>query len=462
VRTENAPTFERAISWSLDHPLPRWQRYAAATIVIGAVAIIRAELVTGLLPWLLFIPPILAVALLLGEGAGFYATALAAVLAAATIGHPSLAGFLTPPQWAGSALFLLTGACIVRVGGEVRAAFRRVRKANLSLAGREAFLSNVLASSTDCIKVLDLDGRLSFMSDGGMKVMEISDFNAVDGCPWPDFWEGDGNVEAQAALEEARLGRVSHFAARGNTHLGNSRWWDVSVSPILGVDGLPAQILSVSRDTTVLLHAKEQQALLNDELSHRLKNVLAMVQAIARQTFRQGGSLEEVNNALSSRLVALGRATDVLTSTAWQSAMIHDVIGAGMISMSGTKERVHIDGPDVRLDAQVALAMSLALHELTTNASKYGALSNETGTISITWSVDRKPNLDQARFRFRWQESGGPRVELPTRRGFGSKLIERSLQPYFRGDAKLDYAPDGVTFEIDAPLPGSAADVKEH
>lgn len=179
MRTENAPTFERAISWSLDHPLPRWQRYAAATIVIGAVAIIRAELVTGLLPWLLFIPPILGVALLLGEGAGFYATALAAVLAAATIGHPSVAGFLTPPQWAGSALFLLTGACIVRVGGEVRAAFRRVRKANLSLAGREAFLSNVLASSTDCIKVLDLDGRLSFMSDGGMKVMEISDFNAA-------------------------------------------------------------------------------------------------------------------------------------------------------------------------------------------------------------------------------------------------------------------------------------------
>lgn len=112
------------------------------------------------------------------------------------------------------------------------------------------FMRSVLASSADCIKVLDLDGGLTFMSEGGRKVMEVSDFNHIKGCPWPSFWQGRGNADALAALAAARDGRIGHFQGRADTFLGNAKWWDVQVTPIFGPDGRPERILSVSRDIT--------------------------------------------------------------------------------------------------------------------------------------------------------------------------------------------------------------------
>ncbi|BCM85237.1 hypothetical protein mvi_36980 [Methylobacterium indicum] len=112
------------------------------------------------------------------------------------------------------------------------------------------FMRGVLASSADCIKVLDLDGSLTFMSEGGRKVMEVSDFNLIKGCPWPGFWQGQGHAEAVAALARAKGGGVGHFQGTADTFLGNPRWWDVQVTPIFGADGRPERILSVSRDIT--------------------------------------------------------------------------------------------------------------------------------------------------------------------------------------------------------------------
>ena len=112
------------------------------------------------------------------------------------------------------------------------------------------FLRSVLASSSDCIKVLDLDARLTFMSEGGQRVMEVGDFNAIRGCPWPDFWTGQGNVEAKAAVAAARAGGAGHFRGMADTMAGTPRWWDVRVTPIFGADGRPEKLLSVSRDIT--------------------------------------------------------------------------------------------------------------------------------------------------------------------------------------------------------------------
>ncbi len=173
-----------------------------------------------------------------------------------------------------------------------------IHKAVADLAEREAFLSEVLRSSTDCIKVLDLDGRLTFMSEGGQKVMEVDDFAAIAECPWPSFWEGEGDQLAKDAIAAAREGRSAKFIGAANTAKGTPKWWDVSVAPILGPDGKPAKILSVSRDTTELVAAQERQRLLNAELGHRLKNVLTMVQAIASQTFRRAQSVDEAAERL--------------------------------------------------------------------------------------------------------------------------------------------------------------------
>ncbi len=129
------------------------------------------------------------------------------------------------------------------------------------------FLHSVLAASDDCIKVLDLDGTLLFMSEGGQRVMEVSDFNAILGCPWPQFWRGEGQDEARAAVAAARAGGTGHFQGLADTMAGNERWWDVRVTPIPGPDGTPDKLLSVSRDITVA--KRGEQALRDSEQRYR-------------------------------------------------------------------------------------------------------------------------------------------------------------------------------------------------
>jgi two-component sensor histidine kinase len=296
------------------------------------------------------------------------------------------------------------------------------------------------------------------ISEGGLRVMEISDFNTVAGCPWDRFWEGHENPKAIAALQAARLGRTEHFIGRAKTFKGTERWWSVSVSPIKDSSGNVERILSVSRDQTELVEAKEQQDLLNGELGHRLKNMLAVIQSIASQTFRTARDLPEASESFASRLTSLGEAAGTLTAGAWQSAMLRDVVDAGLTSIEGLRDRVIVDGPAVELHSQATLAMTLALHELATNAVKYGALSNNTGTIRIGWSADHADGQQQ--FQFRWTETGGPTVSPSTRQGFGSRMIERSLRSYFRGEVQLLFAPTGVEFTIDAPLEGAGTLIK--
>lgn len=313
----------------------------------------------------------------------------------------------------------------------------------------EAFMRGVLASSNDCIKVLDLDAKLAFMSEGGKRVMEVSDFNAVAGCPWPSFWEGAGNLAAKGAIAAARAGVASSFQGYSDTMKGNRRYWDVQVSPIMGADGKPERILSISRDITDLKVAEEARALLAQELAHRMKNSLAMVQAIVTQTLRQAKSMEEGRTAVGQRLSALGRAQDILTRSNFTEADIHDVIAAAIDPHRVTEDRISWAGPRLILTSQQALGLSLATHELATNAAKYGALSNDTGRVAMTWRVE------DGAFAFEWVESGGPPVTPPGSRGFGSKLIERIVASYFEGEGRVDFDPSGIRFRLTG-MPGGA------
>jgi PAS domain-containing protein len=127
---------------------------------------------------------------------------------------------------------------------------RELRAASPDLVGNGDLLRGVLSGCGDCIKVLDLDGRLLFISDGGKRVMEVEDFSALKGCPWPEFWVGDGNVQAITAVEAAKAGKTARFRSAANTAKGTPRYWDVQVSPIFGAHGQISQLLSISRDIT--------------------------------------------------------------------------------------------------------------------------------------------------------------------------------------------------------------------
>lgn len=609
------------------------------------------------------------------------------------------------------------------------------RIAGAKLQADAAFMHSVLSSSADCIKVLDLDARLTFMNEGGMQVMEISDFNDVKGCPWPDFWAGQGNGDALAALEAARAGGTGHFQGMADTYLGTPKWWDVQVTTILGPDGAPDKLLAVSRDisdqkavegqlaasetrwrglfdgmqegfflgelirnaegratdyrfleinpafarqsglpadsigqtirsfvpdidqnlidryagvvetgvpiafeidvpglnrvfkvranreqaerfsclfldisarrqadkrraattelgdhlrdadtvlemttraadilgrtlkasragygeldaacevVTILqdgaspgeasvvgrhlfadygavgrdiergipvtvydvttdprtaenqaayvainlramlnvpvqehgrtvglifvhsptarawtpeevafarnvadrvqvgiarLRAEEQQTILNTELSHRMKNTLTLVQSIASQTLRNAENLTEAREALAARLIALGKAHDILLRGQTDGASIGAVIDGALALHEDAGGRFRCDGPNLPVGPSAALSLGLILHELATNASKYGALKRSQGYVDLTWRVEgRGP---KAQIQLVWAEHGGPAVAAPTRKGLGSRLIQRGLAG---GTVEMCYPVDGVVCTLTTPL----------
>jgi PAS domain S-box-containing protein len=324
------------------------------------------------------------------------------------------------------------------------------------LVGNADLLRGILAGSGDCIKILDLDGRLQFMSEGGKRVMEVEDFSVLKGCPWPDFWVGSGNEQAQHAVRRAAQGEVVRFTGAADTAKGTPRYWDVQVSPILGANGKPAHLLSISRDITEehqaaveLREAAARQTLLTNELDHRIKNILAMVNGIARQTIR-GDDVNAAREAFSSRLIALSRAHDILTSRSWTNAPMAEVIDSALAPHRMGTGRIRVSGPELFLPANASLALALAIHELATNAVKYGALSNEVGIVIINWLIETD---GEKLLRFKWEESGGPHVAgRPERKGFGSRLVNGVLAAYFAGTVQTHFEASGFMCELKAPL----------
>jgi two-component sensor histidine kinase len=198
--------------------------------------------------------------------------------------------------------------------------------------------------------------------------------------------------------------------------------------------------------------AEERRKLLVNELNHRVKNTLAIVQAIAQQTFRGSEVPADVREALEGRLEALAGAHDLLTRANWESTDLKDIV-ADALAVCGVKDRATVKGPPLRLAAGTAVTFAMALHELCINAIKYGSLSVDSGKVSIEWAIVAD---GERRFRFEWRETGGPEVATPHREGFGSRLIERALASELKGKTRLEFLKEGVAFRVDAPLPSQA------
>lgn len=200
--------------------------------------------------------------------------------------------------------------------------------------------------------------------------------------------------------------------------------------------------------------------MLLNELNHRVKNTLATVQAIATQTFKGSALGEEATAAFHGRLAALSSAHSLLIGASWESAELRDVIEQAVSPHGGNDlDRFRIAGPSLRLGPKPALAIAMALHELCTNAAKYGALSRPEGHVGVTWTIG--DDVTPPRLSIRWEESGGPEVQKPKRKGFGSRLIERLLAEELNGEIELDYRPTGVVCTVDASLPTIASTTNE-
>lgn len=196
---------------------------------------------------------------------------------------------------------------------------------------------------------------------------------------------------------------------------------------------------------------EEHQRLLVNELNHRVKNTLAVVQAIASQTFKDASLRPETRQAFESRLAALAAAHDLLTTENWETASLRQVIEKAGLGCGADAGRLDIGGPDLRVPPRTAVSIVMAVHELCTNAVKYGALSNESGTVAVTWDVTEVDGA--AALRLSWVEQGGPPVSSPGRKGFGTRMIERSLAADLGGTVTLEFPPEGVRCTVEAPLP---------
>lgn len=245
--------------------------------------------------------------------------------------------------------------------------------------------------------------------------------------------------------------RPLHRAARGEVvtdellevrfHDDDRRMILMRAAPLRNAAGELQGAVAAAADVTERHRHEEHLQLLVNELNHRVKNTLAIVQSIATLTLKDVDPA--VRAAFEERLLTLSAAHSLLTDESWDGAHLAAVARA---SLRAERDRIRFEGDDLRLRPKSAVALSMALHELGTNALKYGALSVEHGTVAVRWSTSG------GRFRLRWEERGGPTVVPPARRGFGSRMIEHGLAAELRGEARIDWRPEGVVCTIDAPL----------
>jgi PAS domain S-box-containing protein len=228
------------------------------------------------------------------------------------------------------------------------------------------------------------------------------------------------------------------------------RWVAARGRGIFDADGTCVRVLGTAIDITTRKLHEERLKLLLAELNHRVKNTLATVQSFAMQTLRNASSVTEAHAAFDARLIALSKAHDVLVREHWEGAGLHEVVSGALAPYSSSHQasRVSFAGPEIRLQPKAALALSMALHELATNAVKYGALSNGAGDVEVSWRVDPT----DGKFQLRWREAGGPPVVAPRRRGFGSRLIEQGLSQDIAGEVDLSFNADGVACTIQTSL----------
>lgn len=300
----------------------------------------------------------------------------------------------------------------------------------------------------------DVDSGVAVWSELSYRLMGLPDGEPVSIEAFADAIHGDDRRRVRDAIDAAvRDGGTFDAEFRVVHQDGSIRWIHAKAELFGANETRRGRMVGINIDVTERVMAEMRQRVLVQELHHRVKNTLAIVQSIARQTFRGVAGTDGAFEAFENRLANLARTHDLL--------MLNETIGGTLLAIvgeaiapygGGQPERFSVSGPHVVIDPRAAVALSMALNELGTNATKYGALALPAGRVAIAWSI--RPEAD--RLLLTWTESGGPPVQAPARSGFGSRLIERVLAHELEGSAHIFYRPDGIVCEIDMPVAGAA------
>ena len=324
------------------------------------------------------------------------------------------------------------------------------KEAEQAVRESEWHFRTIFEQANDYIFTSDVNQRLTSCNPAVCAALGYTPEEAL-GKSFADFIDPDQFDQTTMMLQQKLTqGGTTRHTVRVNTRDGRKLIWEINSRLMLDGSGNPTGLHAIARDVTEMKRAEAHQRLLIDELNHRVKNTLAIVQSIARQSFRPGGDPEETRLAFEGRLQALSEAHDLLTRKQWESTPMQLVIEDAMRPHIQPGQ-VSIEGPAVDVVPKTAISLSLALHELATNAVKYGALSVPDGRVSIRWDRIVEDGIEQ--FVLLWTEEDGPAVMVPRHRGFGTRMIERGLAAELNGTAEIEFAGSGLRCRVKAPLP---------
>lgn len=318
----------------------------------------------------------------------------------------------------------------------------------LEVERNNAHFGAIVESSEDAIVSKGLDGVVRSWNKAAERIFGWTAEEAI-GKHISLVIPEDRLDEEPAIIERIRRGeRVDHFETIRQRKDGSQFHISLTISPVKNAVGQVVGASKIARDITEKKRAENARELLLHEIKHRVKNTLGTVQAIATQTFRESAKNER--DAFAGRLRALSNAHDLLTQEHWDHVPMRGMADRALAPFQENRQsRFTISGDNVILGSNQALLLAMALHELATNAVKYGALSNDAGQVALTWHVHKRE--DGRHLCLEWRESGGPEVGAPMRKGFGSTLIERALQQQ-DGRSCFDFRPEGVACSLEIKL----------
>jgi PAS domain S-box-containing protein len=446
----------RSLARRVAHLLPstpptfwKGQLIAIACAAAGGISRLLVEpLVDDGIPVVLFYPFVLIASAWGGTFSGITTLILAAGIANFFFMPPFWQFTLDKPAAVTLTAFSIACGVVIAMTGVFRAVVDIHREAQQLLKENEARFEAFAQAMPNQVWSATPDGQLDWINN---QVFAYSGFTFDDlaGSQWSRMVH-PADLAAAATTWAKSLSEGTEYQTEFRLRRadGSFRWHLARALPIKDPSGQITRWIGTNTDIEHHKAIEAQQELLTHELEHRMKNTMAMISAIAAQTFRAAATKEEARTTFIDRLSAFNRAHDLLVKTSWTTAPMTTVAEGALAPHDAGEGKIRINGDAIVLTARQAMSLSLVLHELATNAVKYGALSVADGTVDVTWTCDVR---DETRvLSFRWREAGGPKVAPPSRRGFGSRLIESTLSGDFGASVKIEYAPDGLVCEFDA------------
>ncbi len=327
------------------------------------------------------------------------------------------------------------------------------KRAEEQLRESEARFRTIFEQANDFLITTTLDNCVTSVNPAVVEAIGYAEEEIV-GRSIRDFMEPDQfAISMDAFNRKLQHGGSTRLTVKLRARDGRELIWEVNSRLSLDDQGRPVALHAIGRDMTEAKRAEAHLRLLIDELNHRVKNTLAIVQGIAQQSFKDDVPPRQARAAFEGRLAALSEAHNLLTREHWSHVSMRQII-EDALRPHGDACRFLFDGPDLMILPKTAISLALAIHELATNAVKHGALSQPEGRIAVHWQ--RVPSSGGTRLSLHWEESGGPAVSIPSRRGFGTRMIERGLAAELGGTVTIDFRPAGLVCTVDAPLPEGA------